>query len=482
MTLRVIALLLALSVAALSYEYDDDQEQACSFGGMKYLCENYEICSEFGLIDEDAKNALCGAYLDELNFSPSNGPASTSDTRVHTEQPTTDSLRETEYPTSDFFTTNNAVTTKDSYSSPQTTDADDSFTTYQFTTGAEDEPTVDPEVVRRPPVITIAPVNITVAPGGTGRFDCEAKAAMTPQITLTRKDQLSRPNLESFNAFSSGHVSQTTINSITINNVDEPNEGWYTCLACNRHGCDEHDAYLTVLDLCEGVTCPGEKQCVGNYAAGHGHTCECPSYCDRADMFASDFVCSNYCEEQFNECLMKDDACRNDKFGIEVMNKGRCGKVEHPEIVEEEFTYGVFELVEGDELILECNAIGFPEPEIVWYRHDEIVGYGNYLIKSVSVADGGEYTCEAVNCMTTKVSKILAAVVVKEIPPPPPAIVTTAAPVITSTEPASFDNIIVETPRATCAVYGDPHFLTYDMNAYTYMGLCDNVLANGYGL
>ena len=134
------------------------------------------------------------------------------------------------------------------------------------------------------------------------------------------------------------------------------------------------------------------------------------------------------------------------------MNKGRCGKIENPEILEEEFAHGVFELEEGDELILECNAIGFPEPEIVWYRHDEIVGHGNYLIKSVSVADGGEYTCEAVNCMTTKVSKILAAVVVKEIPPPPPAIVTTIAPVITSTEPASFDNIAVDTPRSTCAV------------------------------
>merc|ERR1712176_1451659 len=110
-------------------------------------------------------------------------------------------------------------------------------------------------------------------------------------------------------------------------------------------------------DLCKGVTCPGDKYCVGNYAAGHGHTCECPSFCDRADMFASDWVCSNYC----------------------------------------------------DELFLECNAEGFPEPEIVWYRDDEIVGYGNYLIKSVSLADSGEYTCEAINCMTTKVSKVLAA-------------------------------------------------------------------------
>ena len=463
MTIRLIALFLSLSVSALSddSDYADDQEQACSFGGMKYLCENFEICSQFGLIDEDAKNVLCGAYLDELNYSPSEGPSPifTPETRFQNEQPTQDTespspiytpeirfqteepTSKTGFPTTRLFSTYfNGVTTGESHSSPQTTQSLDVFSTFHYTAEAEVDPTVDPEVVRQPPVITIAPVNITVAPGETVRFDCEAKAAMTPQITLTKKDQLSRPNLESFNGYSGGQVSQTTVNSMTIDHVEEPNEGWYTCLACNRYGCDEQDAYLTVLDLCEGVTCPGEKQCVGNYAAGHGYTCECPSFCDTADLFVSDFVCSNYCEELFNECLMKEDACRNEKFGVEVLNKGRCGQIQHPEIVEEEFTYGAFRLEAGDELVLECNAIGFPEPQIVWYRDEEIVGHGNYLMKSVSVADGGEYTCEAVNCMTTKVSKILAAVEV------------TGTPDITVTKPSSVDDIHVDTPRATCAV------------------------------
>ena len=450
MVLRVIALLLSFSISALSHDYGHEQEQNCSFGGMKYLCENYEICSEFGLIDEDAKNALCGAYLDELYQTVS--PYTSPETEAQTELPST----EGEGPTTAFYTSVNAVTTQDLFTA-QTTDVDDkeydSFTTDHYTTEAEAIVTVDPEIVRQPPVITSPPVNITVAPGGTGQFDCTAKAALTPQITLTRKDQLSRPNLEYFNSRSSGHATQTTINSITINNVDEPNEGWYACQACNRYGCTEKDAYLTVLDLCEGVTCPGERECVGDYAAGHGHTCECPSFCSSKEMFGSDWVCSNYCEEQFNECMMKDNACRNDKLGVEVLNKGRCGKVEHPRILEEDYAFGVLELNEGDELILECNAEGFPEPEIVWYRDEQIVGHGNYLIKSeVSNADAGEYTCEAVNCMATKVSKRLASVVIKDTPPPPPARVTTPAPVITTSEPSSFDNIAVDAPRATCAV------------------------------
>ena len=447
MTIRVIALLLSLSVSALSDDYGDDQEQACSFGEMKYLCENYEICSTFGLIDEDTKNALCGAYLGELNVSPnfiSHGPDSTPASRVvKTERPKLDEV----LTTTDRFTTGYVVTSREDSGSPTITD--DAFTTNLQTTETEAVPTIDPELLKLPPVISSPPTNITVGPGETGRFDCEAKSAMTPQVILTRKDQLSRPNLESFNGYSGGQVSQTTVNSMTIDNVGEPNQGWYTCLACNRYGCDEQDAYLTVLDLCEGVTCPGDMKCVGTYAAGHGHNCACPDYCDKADMFVSDFVCSNYCEEKFNECLMKVDACKNEKFGIEVLNKGRCGQIQHPEILEEEFTFGVLELEEGDELVLECNAIGFPEPQIVWYRDEEIVGHGNYLIKSVSVADGGEYTCEAVNCMTTKVSRILAAVEVKGPTPPPPANVTTGAPVITFTEPSSSST---DAPRSTCAV------------------------------
>ena len=200
------------------------------------------------------------------------------------------------------------------------------------------------------------------------------------------------------------------------------------------------------------MTCPGEKECVGNYELGHGHTCECPSFCDRSEMFVSDWVCSNYCEEQFNECIMKEDACRNNKFGIEVLNKGRCGRIEHPRILEEEYSFGVLEMIEGEELVLECTAEGFPEPEIIWYQDDEIVGYGNFLIKTVSTSDSGEYTCEAVNCMTTKVSKRLAAVVVDEVPAPPPVKVTTPVLVQTTSEPASFDNIELDAPRATCMV------------------------------
>ena len=35
-----------------------------------------------------------------------------------------------------------------------------------------------------------------------------------------------------------------------MTNVNEDNEGWYTCQACNYYGCDRAEAYLRLLDLC----------------------------------------------------------------------------------------------------------------------------------------------------------------------------------------------------------------------------------------
>ncbi|XP_063688049.1 uncharacterized protein LOC134821265 isoform X2 [Bolinopsis microptera] len=329
---------------------------------------------------------------------------------------------------------------------------------------------------RKPPIISGPPVNITVPPGGTARFDCTAMAATTPQITITKQDQTTIPDLDNFVDATGNGFSQTTINSITINNVDYPNEGWYTCQAVNKYGYVRHDAYLHVEDLCIGSTCTGEKTCKGNYDTGVGYTCECPKYCGYDELFKQDYVCSNYCEEWYNECQMKTDACQNDKFAISIMNSGRCGRIEAPEIQEGEEEYGVKELIPGEELVMSCHATGFPEPDIKWYRGTTMVGEGNDFSLTVNEADTGEYVCEAVNCMNAKVNKRLAMVFVNEITTPPAA--TTPTEYTTPTAEMDLANNELPDPaRSTCAVFGDPHFLTYDQRPYSYMGTCDNVLA-----
>lgn len=483
--LGVLAILLHLTLSVLSL---DQAEQNCSYGNNEYLCKNYEVCAEYGLVDEMFLEMMCGAYLDDPNGDSNEEKTTAPEPEFPTEWVTkrvteriTERVTESDI-TTDFWTTDSGVVTREPYTGYGTdvTVSDNSFTTGTAYTTEDnnDAATEEPASPGLPPKIIAPPVNITVAPGGTGKFDCSAKAATTPQITITNKEQTSRPSPDSFRDVASpSHTSQTTINSIIINNVDYPDEGWYICLACNRYGCAEHDAYLHVKDLCEGVTCQGKKECVGDYEAGEGYSCECPEFCGIEELITKDWVCSNYCEEQFNECQMKADACRNDKFEIEVMNRGRCGQIQDPKIIEAADSVGIKELAEGDELILECNAVGFPQPEIVWYKDDEIVGHGNLLLKNATVEDTGEYTCQAVNCMTTTVNRRLAIVFVTPAPTHPPVIPTTPAPPVPIPTPEPLDDIKLEAPRSTCAVFGDPHFLTFDMNAYSYMGICDNVLA-----
>ena len=58
--------------------------------------------------------------------------------------------------------------------------------------------------------------------------------------------------------------------------------------------------------------------------------------------------------------------------------------------------------ISGSKVVLECIANGFPKPRVTWLRDGSVLGTGysilgesNLLIESVSVAQAGNYTCQA---------------------------------------------------------------------------------------
>ena len=494
----LLNLLLSLLLIQTPVLADRAEELACSTATLDYLCQHYEICSRYGLMDEAAREMLCGSSDDQMLWSstpaptvpvtsaaragetvtatePRDATSSTNDNRVET---LTGGIvtRETYTIGSSGPITRSPVTFQPASTEPRGEALSAGGSTPTIDNWEPTQPSSQPAAIQgTPPVISHMPVNITVAPGGTGEFSCTAEGAPTPQTTITKKDETSKPALDAFaHATSSELQSQTTINSIA--NVDYPNEGWYTCQACNRYGCAEHDAYLHVLDLCAGVICPGDKKCKGDYGAGEGYTCECPSYCEPEELFKFDIVCSNYCEVRFNECEMYTDACENDKFGVALLNAGTCAPQQSPAFVEG-LTEENLELMEGDSLTLECDATGLPTPEILWLKGGELVGdemvggelvgTGHSLTKVVTIEDAGTYTCQAMNCKSKSIFHVSAVVHVTPTPTIPPP---TSYPV----EP---ENIVIENPRSTCAVYGDPHFETFDGSKFDFMGKCDSVLA-----
>lgn len=59
----------------------------------------------------------------------------------------------------------------------------------------------------------------------------------------------------------------------------------------------------------------------------------------------------------------------------------------------------------GSEVVLECIANGSPKPRVTWLKNGSpvwlgndysILGESNLIIKSVTVAHSGNYTCRAV--------------------------------------------------------------------------------------
>eukprot|EP00057_Strongylocentrotus_purpuratus_P009094 XP_011663568.1 PREDICTED: hemicentin-2 [Strongylocentrotus purpuratus] len=91
--------------------------------------------------------------------------------------------------------------------------------------------------VRSSPVITSSPADQTAIEGELARFECRAAATPTPVITWLFNGQLLLTDLK-FEVLGNG--------DLRINNVEEPQEGVYTCSAGNELGVRNVSAYLTV--------------------------------------------------------------------------------------------------------------------------------------------------------------------------------------------------------------------------------------------
>ena len=55
---------------------------------------------------------------------------------------------------------------------------------------------------------------------------------------------------------------------------------------------------------------------------------------------------------------------------------------------------------EGDMIILECEALGFPVPQITWFLNDSVLSTNSSLVEIISASKSeheGRYRCEAKN-------------------------------------------------------------------------------------
>ena len=79
-------------------------------------------------------------------------------------------------------------------------------------------------------------------------------------------------------------------------------------------------------------------------------------------------------------------------------------------------------VIEGDKVVLRCNASGVPTPSITWERvgsdlpSDALDRNGNLTIPSVGARDAGTYACKAANSEGVDVANVQLEVIGKKIP------------------------------------------------------------------
>jgi len=124
-----------------------------------------------------------------------------------------------------------------------------------------------------------------------------------------------------------------------------------------------------------------------------------------------------------------------------------------------------------------CEAESKPAPDYLWFKKgsDKVVGTGaQFTINNAQLSQSGQYFCQARACKSADkaVDSDFVDVVIE-------SRLTTSSPVSSTPAGDGPDNLTFRKmfPTTQCHIYGDPHFNTFDLKKYDFMGQCDYVLA-----
>ena len=64
-------------------------------------------------------------------------------------------------------------------------------------------------------------------------------------------------------------------------------------------------------------------------------------------------------------------------------------------------------IIEGDDVIMNCNATGNPDPFYQWYYNNSLTHNSSQLsIVNIKIHDGGRYSCKALSGNMEKISSV----------------------------------------------------------------------------
>ncbi|XP_036354448.1 hemicentin-1-like isoform X2 [Octopus sinensis] len=200
--------------------------------------------------------------------------------------------------------------------------------------------------------------------------------------------------------------------TLLIRNIDQNDEGIYTCEAQNEGGISRNNTYLRIQDTPKATVIPEVK----NFAVGQTVTISC---------FSTGFPKPNLYWLRDDKLLIPSRRIRLDQGNITLsdLNQRDAGHyecsavnaagghsayvtlryIEAPRIV---WSNKRLLVASGDSSTMSCKAEGIPKPEIKWFRGNtkleglpyiNINENGELNIMGTQESDAGNYTCVAIN-------------------------------------------------------------------------------------
>ncbi|PFX26969.1 basement membrane-specific heparan sulfate proteoglycan core protein-like isoform X2 [Stylophora pistillata] len=268
------------------------------------------------------------------------------------------------------------------------------------------------------PKIEIMPARrLTVTGGETVIFKCVVKAGNPPPVVVweTEESQL---------------LNSSDDGALVISPANGNSQGKYICKATNAMGSAEAVALLIVQGEPNIITTPSSPVSV---TTGSTVTLECVAAGDpppSVEWISPESSQSNIQIIETRVGVLKltiEDVRLEDQGNYTCQATNIVGikresvqllvtvANEAPEVVVEAISEIV---IEGDKVVLRCNASGVPTPSITWERvgsdlpSDALDRNGNLTIPSVGARDAGTYACKAANSEGVDVANVQLEVIV----------------------------------------------------------------------
>ncbi|GAB1607434.1 hemicentin-1-like [Argonauta hians] len=260
--------------------------------------------------------------------------------------------------------------------------------------------------ISEPPPIVVVEANVYARPGHYKMLHCQVKSTI-PEFDVTWFKMGATLNLR-FDP----DVTIYRNGTLLIRNIDEDDEGIYTCEAQNEGGVSRNNTYLRIQEIPIASVKPEEI----NFAVGQTVTFSC---------FAAGFPKPNTFWLRDGQLIIPSHRIRLNQGNLTIarlsqQDQGRyecsvanaAGEhsayatlryIEAPQIV---WSNKRLLVASGDSSTMSCRAKGIPKPKIIWFKGNtkldglpyiNINEAGELTIMGTQESDAGNYTCVATN-------------------------------------------------------------------------------------